>query len=553
MRLLNNTFEPLPQLLLIRFNLFVYNLQNAGTTILLLISTLFTGYAQDCLHDTIPPEIICKQNYIYRYGPCGNEQIYASEFVISAIDNCSKVKITFDREGKKWWDDSFILWMDPNWPNGQIKIYASDTSGNVSECMATYIAKPYEQTKFFTCRLITELDEEIDKIQLKVRTNDNTIYKANFIKNSNDIFDFYVTIEGDQSIQSLIVEPLDKPFVQEHITTKDQVLTLRQIVGFESYASPVNYISEDTDCNGEINLLDVYKSRKYVEGLISTDSCLGKPILYFIDEKGNILGQEIPYQGSPNRSPVIAFNQIGDMNSYLPNPGTALINPITKFSGEQLIWQATELSCVKGNQYAVDFTLNDSISLSGLQCNFALDSNFIHIDNFYTNFTYLNKNIYPTDIRLNWVNGFGPKFENGYPKATILFTAKSDFTLSDAFKPSEQSISNFAITSDGTVRPIVTSFSFVNAADHEDKDSPWIKVSTTSADPTIHIWGSIAQFDEAELFIHNIYGQTIYKQKIRTSDGQINEFIQDSNPGVYILDLKLPNRKQLTQAFVVFR
>lgn len=285
MRLLNNTFEPQPQLLQFFSYSFINQVQRVICTLIFLFSFFISGESQDCLNDTIPPEIICKQNYIYRYGPCGNEQIYASEFVISAIDNCSKVKITFDREGKNWWEDSFILWMDPNWPNGQIRIYASDTSGNVSECMATYIAKPSEQTKFFTCRFITELDDEIDKIQLKVRTNDNTIYNANFIKNSNDILDFYVTIDGDQSIKSLIVEALNKPFVRDHITTKDQVVTLRQIIGIESYSSPVNYISEDTDCNGEINLLDVYKSRKYVEGLISTDSCLGKPILYFIDEK----------------------------------------------------------------------------------------------------------------------------------------------------------------------------------------------------------------------------------------------------------------------------
>lgn len=552
MRLLNNTFETQPQLLQFFSYSFINQVQRVICTLIFLFSFFISGESQDCLNDTVPPVIICKQDFIYRTGSCGNDLVFASEFVLTAFDNCTPVSITFDKEENYRWLELGTFWCYQTGPFCEITIYARDTFGNVSECISTYKMVPKTNYDLISCELIYGFPREIDKINLKFRTNTNTVYSTVKDKYSNKL-SFWATYDGLETINSLILDVFDTPFTEYRITDFDLIETLYLIIGQGRYLSPVNYKSADSDCNGEVNLIDVYRTKKYQVQIPYAEPCLGKPLLYFIDSNGNILGREIPYVEDPIELPIIAYNIIGEINRYLPDPGIAFNNPVTKYAGNPVIWNTKEINCQKGNQYAVDFTLNDSVSLFGLQCNFEFDSNLIRVDNFSTNFTYLNKNIYPTDIRLNWVNGFGPKFENDYPKATILFTAKSDFKLSDAFKPSEQSISNFAITSDGTVRPIVTSFSFVNAADHEDKDSPWIKVSTTSADPTIHIWGSIAQFDEAELFIHNIYGQTIYKQKIRTSDGQINEFIQVSNPGVYILDLKLPNRQKLVQAFMVVK
>lgn len=554
MRILNNTFEAKHQLLQHFSCYLTNNLQRIVITQIVLFSFFISGKSQDCLNDTIPPEIICKQNYIHRAGWCGNYEVYASEFVLSAVDNCSRVKITFDKEGKNEWADSFILGMDPNWPNGQITIYARDTSGNVSECIATYTIV-YSIMSTFNYKLISCVDDDLDhdKIQLKLRTNDNKTHIANLVKNNSNSLEFQITLESNLSIQSIILEALDKPFIRDNISTFDQIETLRQIVGIGRYSSPVNFISADTDCNGEVNFLDVYTSRQYLLGNISVDSCLGKPILYFIDESGNMLGPEIPYQKNPIKSPTIAFNRIGDINRDLPNPGTPLINQVTKFGGEPLLWKALEINCVKGNRYAVDFTLNDSSSLFGMQCNFAFDPNLIELDTFYTNYTtnYPIQQIYSNDIQIAWMNTFNPKFENNYPKTTILFTATSDFTLSKAFKSAHQSISNFAIASNGAVKPIAIEFSIVSAADNASNDNPWIKISNDISGYISNIFGNIAPFQETEMSMYNIYGQSILNQKIITIDGNINQSVQLSSPGVYLVVLTLPNRKQLVQSFVV--
>lgn len=548
MRLLNNIYELPPPF----HYVFLGQLKKIISTLLLLFSYILLLHSQDCLHDTIPPEIICKQDYVYRSGSCGNETVFADEFVVSAIDNCSPVTITFDREGKMRWMELGWLPYPLNGLTAEISIFARDTSGNVSECIAKYKIVPRYLYKHFTCELQTDLYEENDKIQVKVRTNDNAIYKAYLLKDRGYSIDVEVKMDGFQSIQSIIVEAVDKPFVHDYITTYDQIQTLYDIIGLGKYHSQLNFICEDVDCDEEINLLDVYKSRQYLYGIIATDSCFGKPIAYFIDDNGNILGSEIPFLTIQTKNPVIAFNQIGNVSRNLPVSNTNIPNPITTISGSTLIWKTSQISCVKGNQYSVDFSLSDSISLFGLQCNFAFDTNLIIVDNFHTNFSSF-QHIYPNDIQFDWMNASNPKFENDYPKATILFTAKSDFTLNEAFKPEQQSISNFAIQSDGIVRPLVTEFSIVNAADQEDKYEPWIKVSNTSSDHTVHILGNIALFNEAKLSIHNIYGQTIQNRKISTSDGQINESVQLSSSGIYFLVLNLPNKKQLIQSFVVVR
>lgn len=555
MRLLNNALAPQRQLLHLNFLTTIIQPLAVVVIIALLIIPCIEGQAQDCLHDTIPPEIICKQDYIYRYGWCGNEEIYASDFVISATDNCSKVKITFDREGKNQWDDSFILWMDPSWPNGQIKIYARDTSGNISECIATYKAVPgYSIRKTISCKLITQFREENDKIELNIRTNDNAIHKATLINDSGNSLNFQVSINGDQTIKSLILEALDKPFNHYYISTADAIETIYEILDLGRYSSPVNLKSEDTDCNGELNFIDIYQIKNYLYGINLTDSCIGRPILYFIDSIGTILGKEIPFQENQNTVPIIAFNQIGDVNKYLPVSKTVLPNPITRFGGEPLIWQASDISCKQGNQYLVGFTLNDSISLFGFQYNFTFDDKLIRLDTFYSNYTsYPYKHIYQNDIKTAWMNISNPKFENDYPKITILFTAKSDFSLSDAFKPKIQSISNFAITSDGTIRPIVTEFSIVNATANEDKDRPWFKISNAFASQNIRIHGTLTPSRDAELVIYTIYGQPIYSQQVHAIDGIFNESFRCSNSGIYYAVLKLYGKKQLVQSFVVIK
>lgn len=64
------------------------------------------------------------------------------------------------------------------------------------------------------------------------------------------------------------------------------------IVHSSRYPSAMNYLSADTNCDGEINLLDLYKTLQFILGNIVKDDCIAKPLARFLNDSGVLLGTE---------------------------------------------------------------------------------------------------------------------------------------------------------------------------------------------------------------------------------------------------------------------
>lgn len=499
--------------------------------------------AQDCFPDTEPPVLICKKIDTLLLGWCGNEQVYASEFAAYAVDNCSRyVRLTFDKEGKMDYYESFWLLMALDASNNYITIYAHDEAGNVSECSSYCLPVSISNYKVL-CKLQGDYNyaEELDKLQLGIRTQDTVIHPTFLNVNSNPL-DFRASISNISSLKSIVLKALDLPFNRWFISTVDLIEASRIIINSSKYPSGMNYLSADTNCDGEINLLDVYKTFEYILGRIDKDDCVAKPLLKFINDSGLVLGNEISYELNQKSIPNIGFCQRGDINRETKYPYIQLINPISQIAGVPFYWKTKNQNLIKGQNYLVEFELSDSLNLFGLQSNFSFDPDLIQIDTFYSNLTsYFSSHKYSDDIQAIWLNFSNPKFEHQYPKISFQITAKADGMLRNAFISGDQSITNMAMDANGNSYPIAIEISAISGNQSTAKDDLDLKIYKDIPNKTVRLFGSIAPFENGLLSLYQIDGKTCYKKQIDSPGGVVNEFIEYPISGFYILQLRLPD------------
>jgi len=498
--------------------------------------------AQDCFPDVEPPVLICKKIDTLNLGWCGNEQVYAWEFVKYTVDNCSKnVKITFDREGKLEWIESFYLLIGLDTSNNFITIYAHDNAANVSEC-SSYCLPVTTLDYKVPCKLLADgaYSDELNKLKMDVKTEDNNVHPTNLLTIYSPL-DFRTSISNISMVKSLVLSTLDIPFDLWFITTFDLVETERMIIGTNRYQSSMNFLSADTNCDGEINILDIYKSYQYITGQIDRDNCIAQPLLRFLNDSGEIVGSEINYKLNQNEIPNIGFCQRGDISREVTFPNSHFTNPVSRISGAPVYWKTKDLFLVKDQIYTVEFKLSDSMNLFGFQCNFKFDSNLIQLQNQFANFISSSYHKYSDDLQWVWRNSSNPKLENDFPVISFQIQAKADGMLSDAFSLNKQSITNMLVDGTGNAYPI--EIKFTNIKEYPYKESAKIDLSIFTGPSTQMVWlkGSMVPFENGILRILSMDGKEFSTKRIDSSTGLINELIELPKNRHLLVQLRLPN------------
>ncbi len=501
-----------------------------------------TLHAQDCFPDIEPPVLICKKIDTLMLGWCGNEQVYASEFVNYTVDNCSKyVKITFDKEGKLEWIESFFLSIGLDTSNNFITIYAHDDAGNVSSC-SSFCFPVYMKTYNIKCNILSDNNfyEESDKIQLNIKTEDDKLHQSSTSQFSN-LAEFEFSISSISAIKSLDLQAIDKPFKYWTITTADLIEASRFIINAGRYSTPINYLSADTNCDGEINILDLYKTYQYILGAIVKDDCIGQPVLRFVDLNGTILGTEIPYSIQKPIIPTIAFCQRRDINRSLKSTTIPFNNPVSRITGTPIYWKTKNQILQKDQIYQIEFELSDSSTLFAMQGNFSFDPDLIELDTFYSNFLSSNySNRSPNDFQWVWLNNSNPKLEHIFPKITFQIKAKADVKLNEAFIKNTHSISNMLVDAQGNASPLEIEFSKIIAGPKKELEELNLVVKTNLWNDDVFLIGKINTNTTGYIKIFNLAGALILNKAIFVTDGNVNEHIAIQQPGFYILQFESP-------------
>lgn len=514
-----------------------------------------TLHAQDCFPDIEPPVLICKQDYLFRYGSCGNETHHASEFVNYAVDNCSKVTLSFDREGLIVFPELIQLIYDLMSPSGEIQIFARDESGNVSTCSSKVILYPPDVSKNIKFNVLSKLDwtepEDYAKIKIKFKTSDQQIHDI-YIHKFGEELDLWASYRPEFKIVSLIAEAKNETFSHNEITTKDLVYIQRRIVGLNWMQGDINFISGDVDCNEELNILDLYKIFNYMMGFQTQDSCLAAPLVVFSNATKHYLGNEIPYVENSTNPYQLILNQKGNVFSEI-GIDQNIQNKRSTFLGPAYLWKTDNIYCEANHEYTIEFKFNCLDSIFGFQTNLAFDSSKIEIHNFESNHSYITSHlISENDLKYSWINGININFKNEPFKIKLRILAKKDVLLRNAFYPSNQTISNFMVDAQGNASPIEIEFSKIIAGPKKELEELNLVVKTNLWNDDVFLIGKINTNTTGYIKLFNLTGALILNKAIFVTDGNVNEHIAIQQPGFYILQFESPDGDRKSIRFQKF-
>ena len=500
--------------------------------------------AQDCFPDIEPPVLICKQDYLFRYGSCGNETHHASEFVNYAVDNCSKVTLSFDREGLIAYSELIQLLYDLMSPSGEIQIFARDESGNVSSCISKVILYPPDKSKNIKLNVISKLDwnevEDIMNVKLKFRTSDQNIHSI-YINKYSENLDVWASYRPELKIVSLLVEAKNGTFSHSNISTKDLISLQRRIVGISGINGDINFISGDVDCNEELNILDLYKIYLYILGLQAQDSCLAVPWFAFTNAAGQYFGNEIPFDEN-NMDPVnLILNQKGNVYNDKSSEQT-INNKVSKISGKPINWRIKDLKLKANQEYNIEFLFECTDSIFGIQSNFNFDSGKISIKQLESSEPdFMAYQISNHDLILNWINRRNIHFNNNPFKIKLHILAKADGMLSEAFNTKEQSITNMLVDGKGNTYPIEIKFTKIKEYPSKESALLNLNIFTGPSIQTLWLKGTLDPFENGILRIISMDGKEISTKRIDSPTGLVNELIELPNAGHLLIQVNLPN------------
>jgi hypothetical protein len=498
-------------------------------------------WAQDCANDTIPPKIECIADYKICPGLCGNEEVYASEFVTSATDNCSKVIISFDPEGKIWTKPLYEFYL-----SNELHIYARDSAGNVSLCATTFeVLDSHIPT--VECNVISHTDYRVDGSFELVGMIDGGI-EYPFYKRSYGQNGYTIQKQNCAPLTTLKVRPKNFEQFSMYLSAIDKFTTVKYIIGKLTSISPFNFYSLDADCNKELNVVDFLHINHYQYGDSSKiiGSCVGKDFALFLDENYEILGDEKAAQSKSSYSENIALGIHGDFNRNMVSYNSKPIkNPISIPQNTAIELSLQDFNCEAGKNYEMEIDLSKIQDLEGMQFNLKYSPDKISMD---TNHLLGQRASYDykNDVRMVFNQDRNGANEISEP-TSIKFTALDNFKLSEAFDLSVKTISNIAVLNDGTQHPINVVFQTSTSNNDIEND---VNIICASSYGVSVIKAELGTNKNYNLEVVNLFGQVVHHEKGISNEGRIDKEIFGLQRGVYTCKIALSDGISLVKKFV---
>lgn len=512
--------------------------------------------SQDCQNDTLPPVIICKDSVTLRFGWCGNEMIYPSEFIQRVSDNCSLQSISFDKDGII--QDLEIMQFHLQYGNSNsIPIYATDTAGNVSHCLVYYKVSNetfYSSLKINVNVLSDFLNDEYDHFKIGVQGLDskvfwNPFYPYNGVSISIPVYDYlepmYLRLAPNES-------KIEK---RSLITTYDMILVIKHITGIQSFENTINKLNADLNEDGTIDIRDVKAQYDHLIYWNLTDS-LYKPKYKasFIEPDGRPLTDSIAFSPNPSSQYLVSLDQLGNINRNIAFSHVTPLEPITQFTGPTSYWETKDILCKKGQSYLLRFRLTDSSYFFAIQSGLEYLPEFLKVDSVINplqqNVGFYSK-ILPNAVRTIFFNRSNPIFRSVYPEFYLQITALKDFKLSEGFRIVNTDMSQFKIHYDGQIFPVTPRFTSLKTAFADEAE---IKRTTLAPNPSTGLIELNAYFPEAdqiELILMDAFGTPMVQRQIPLLSGHLNYTYQILQEGLYFIILKQEDKIVYKQRIII--
>ncbi|MBK9108785.1 MAG: hypothetical protein IPM92_10570 [Saprospiraceae bacterium] len=499
--------------------------------------------SQDCLNDSIPPVLICKDTFTLRIGQCGNGYIYPENFLHKVYDNCSLESVSYDHDGQIREVELWFL-LDNSGLGKNIQIYVRDTSGNVGSCYSFF--RISDETYYSIIKMDLNVysdfwSEEYTNFKLGIKGQDQKVFWNTFDTYTGSQFTIPVYDYLKPSQLRVDINENKSP-ERSLITTYDMILNIRHITGIQSFEGNINETNGDMNEDGSIDMRDVKAQYDHILHWSPADS-IYKPKYKasFIENDGKPIADSISYNSNPSIQYTVSLDQIGNINRSIPFSNIPSQEPIVQFPGEIQYWDTKEIDCKKGQKYVLRFRNSDSSHFFAIQSGMEFNPEFLNVDSVYVPYDFSSKfysKIFPTAVRTVFFNTSNPQVKSEYPEFYLVITAHQDFKLSEGFKPIHSDMSRLKINHDGEIYPVEFRFNRLKSTAGEEAEIQKFVISPNPSNGVFHLSGYFPGTNQVELNIYDAYSSLIFQKNIQLFLGILNDVIEIKQDGLFYLIIK---------------
>lgn len=394
-------------------------------------------------------------------------------------------------------------------------------------------------------------DEDFEKVRIIITTDAGNQTISNIKKYPNPYINFY--LRSNEKIINLAIDFPKDSIGNIYTSGSERFETQSIILGKSKFNQPYNFAFADSDCNGEINVIDIVQQYEFARGNLLNDSCVGQFKGLFIDKSGNIIGNSIQFNHSQPDTFGVVLSTVGVLYREEVGHKAFQQNPVREINGEKLFLSTKNINCQSGQHYNIEFVMSDSMLYSGIQFNISYDSSLLILDTIYSNLNLRSRDYHKSigDTKIVWVNIYNPKIGNIAPRLSLGCTAKNDFKLSDAIRDDYQSISNFAMDNNSKVRPIKIDFSDINQNHEHASEANYILCFPNPTTENVSLVGKMEGASNCTMDIYDAGGLLTNRQLINLSDGRMQHEIRFEHNGLYLVKIMSDNGTTLVHKILV--
>ena len=412
------------------------------------------GNVETCTHtftvvDAVAPTPVCPSSSPTVTLPVdGSTVLWASDFDSGAFDNCTASSNLIFSFSSDVTDTNIDFTCNEFLNNNPFttEIWVTDGAGNQAFCTTSIIIEdpsgacnsgPGPLSSIEPSGVI-ETEGELEVENVSVNLDGSTM--APLMTSSTGAFTF-----GSMSIPaagtSYVVRPEKNMNPINGVTTFDLVLISKHILGTEALDSPYKEIAADANNSETITTFDIVVLRRLILQ-IDFDFPGTQKSWRFVEAAHTFPNGTFPFPEVIDASTMqggVDFIgvKIGDVNNSA-SPNNLLGTDTRSFAGN-LVFELEDKRVEAGEQFTVDFKVNDLAKTLGYQYTLGFDNTKIDFVDVETNLTNLEESNFGFTmleegfITTSWNNDEGVDLENNSALFSLTFTASETANISELF------------------------------------------------------------------------------------------------------------------------
>ena len=410
------------------------------------------GNIEICTHtftvvDAVNPTPVCPSNSPTVTLPVdGSTVLWASDFDSGAFDNCtasSNLTFSFSSDVTNTnitFDCDVFLNNNPY----TVDIWVTDGAGNQAFCTVSIIVVdpngacgPGPLSLIEPAGVIqTEAELEVENVIVNLDGSG----MPSLMTSSSGAFTFG-SMSTPSSGTSYIVRPEKNMNPINGVTTFDLVLISKHILGTQALGSPYKEIAADANSSGTITTFDIVVLRRLILQ-IDSEFPGTQTSWRFVKAAHDFANGTFPFPEVIDASTMqggvdFVGVKIGDVNeSASPN---SLLGTDTRTFVGNLAFELEDKQVAKGEQFTVDFKVDDFTNTLGYQFTLGFDKTKIDFVDFTTDLTNLEESNFGFTmleegfITTSWNNHEAINVENNTTLFSLTFTANETANISGLF------------------------------------------------------------------------------------------------------------------------